>query len=35
MSLPRQDRLNSIIEGEIPEQVDELLSKLRQDEKVL
>jgi electron transfer flavoprotein beta subunit len=35
MSLPRQDRLNSIIEGDIPEQVEQLLSKLRQDEKVL
>ncbi|MFP6596969.1 MAG: electron transfer flavoprotein subunit beta/FixA family protein [Candidatus Hydrogenedentota bacterium] len=35
MSLPRQNRLNNILEGEIAECVDQLLNKLRQDEKVL
>ena len=35
LSLPRQDRLNTILEGETGEQVDQLLTKLRQDEKVL
>lgn len=35
LSLPRQDRLNNYLQGEIPEQVAQLLTKLRQDEKVL
>jgi electron transfer flavoprotein beta subunit len=35
LSLPRQDRLNSILEGDTAEVVDQLLNKLRQDEKVL
>ena len=35
LSLPRQDRLNNILEGETAERVEELLNKLRQDEKVL
>lgn len=35
LTLPRQDRLNNILQGETAEQVEQLLSKLRQDEKVL
>jgi electron transfer flavoprotein beta subunit len=35
MSLPRQDRLNKILEGETDERVQELLSILREEEKVL
>ena len=35
MSLPRQDRLNNILEGDTAERVQQLLNKLRQDEKVL
>ena len=35
MTLPRQERLNKIIEGDTPERVNQLLSILRQEEKVL
>lgn len=35
MTLPRQDRLNKVIEGETPERVSQLLTILRQEEKVL
>jgi hypothetical protein len=35
MSLPRQDRLNKILEGETSERVSQLLSILREEEKVL
>lgn len=35
MSLPRQNRLNNILEGDTAERVQQLLDKLRQDEKVL
>jgi len=35
VSLPRQDRLNKIIEGDTPERVKQLVSFLREDEKVL
>lgn len=35
MALPRQDRLNKILEGETTERVEELLTVLRQEEKVL
>jgi len=35
MALPRQDRLNKIIEGENDERVSQLLSILREEEKVL
>lgn len=35
LSLPRQERLNNILEGETAERVEQLLTKLRQDEKVL
>ncbi len=35
MALPRQDRLNKIIEGEKPEQAAELIRLLREEEKVL
>ena len=35
MSLPRQDRLNKILEGETGERVQQLLSILREEEKVL
>ncbi len=35
MSLPRQERLNKIIDGDTPERVNQLLSILRQEEKVL
>ncbi|MBP8132182.1 MAG: electron transfer flavoprotein subunit beta/FixA family protein [Candidatus Hydrogenedentes bacterium] len=35
MSLPRQNRLNKILEGETPERVRALVSALRDEEKVL
>lgn len=35
MSLPRQERLNKILEGETPERVQQLLGILREEEKVL
>jgi electron transfer flavoprotein beta subunit len=35
LSLPRQDRLNNILEGDTAERVEQLLTKLRQDEKVI
>ena len=35
MSLPRQDRLNKILDGDTPERVRQLLSVLREEEKVL
>ncbi len=34
MALPRQERLGKILEGEIPEQVSELVRALREDEKI-
>lgn len=34
-ALPRQERLNKILDGETPERVGQLLSILRQEEKVL
>ena len=35
VALPRQERLNKVLEGETAERVGELLSILRQEEKVL
>ena len=35
MALPRQDRLNKILDGETDERVQQLLSILREEEKVL
>lgn len=35
MSLPRQERLNKVLEGDTGERVQQLLSILREDEKVL
>ncbi|HNR30035.1 MAG TPA: electron transfer flavoprotein subunit beta/FixA family protein [Candidatus Hydrogenedentes bacterium] len=35
LALPRQDRLNKILDGETPERVRALVSALRDDEKVL